>query len=246
MSRSRSGVSVLELLCALALFTALSLISMLALRQVSRIWQRTSARDLAMRELLRAEAALNRDLVNAGKMTPQSAYGAVHAGAGAVASGGGLALILPSSDQEDLTLDGQGQPVLDRLVTYYLAVSTTLGPQTFAADAQGYEDQCPYKWLVRKERAAPAAVPGGLPAVPANWLTGSEIETPTSFWRQPEKRVVASNLLQFRVIKGPPTWEITLTAVAIADARRQIALGGVPLSPTKFAITHQVGIIAKN
>jgi hypothetical protein len=246
MSRSLRGSSLVELLCALALFTCLSLISMLALRQVSRIWQRTSARDLAIRELLKAEAVLNRDLVNAGKMAPQSAYGAVQAGAGSLPSGDGLALILPSPDQEQLRLDAQGQPVMDRLVTYYLAVSTTLGPQTFGADAQNYEDYCPFKWLVRKERAAPPAAPGGLPAVPANWLKGSEIETPTSFWRQPDKRVVAGNLLQFRVLKGPPSWEITLTAVATADARRQLALGGVPLSPTKFAITHQVGVVAKN
>lgn len=236
----------MELLAALGLFSLLSVISMLALRQVGRIWQRTSARDQAVRELLKAEAVLTRDLANAGRQSPQSAYGPVQAGAGALASGDGLALVLPSPDEELLKLDSQGQPLMDRLVTYYLAVSTTVPPQVFAADSQGYEDQCPFKWLVRKEEAAPPAAPGGLPAVPANWLKGSEIETPTSFWRQPDKRVVASNLLQFRVLKGPPTWEITLTAVAIADARRQLALGGVPLSSTVYAITHQVGIVAKN
>ncbi|MFN8606667.1 MAG: prepilin-type N-terminal cleavage/methylation domain-containing protein [Vulcanimicrobiota bacterium] len=246
MSPGRKGFSILELLTALGLFALLSAIAMLALRQVSRVWQRTSARDVAMRELLKAEAVLSRDLANAGKMAPQSAYGPVKAGAGAIASGDGLALIVPSSEQEQLNLDAQGQPVLDRLVTYYLAVPTSLAGPSFAADAQGYEDQCPFKWLVRKQTVAPAAAPGGLPAVPANWLKGSEIDTPTSFWRQPDKRVVASNLLQFRVVKGPPTWEITLTAVAIADARRQLALGGVPLSPTVYAITHQVGVVAKN
>lgn len=246
MSRSLRAFSLVEVLASLTLFSLLSVVCMLALRQVSRIWQRTSARDLAVRELLKAEAVLNRDLVNAGKMPTQSAFGPVQAGSGAISSGDGLALILPSPDQEQLVLDLQGQPVMDRLVTYYLAVSTSLLPQNFAADAQGYEDRCPYKWLVRKEKAAPPPAPGGLPAVPANWLKGSEIETPTSFWRQPDKRVVASNLLQFRVIKGPPTWEITLTAVAIADARRQLALGAVALSPTVFAITHQVGIVAKN
>lgn len=251
MRRSLRGVSVLELLCAVGLFGLLSIISMLALRQVTKIWQRSSARDQAVRELLKAEAVLARDLANASRSEPQSAFGAVKAGAGSVASGDGLALIVPSQQQEQLNLDSQGRPVLDRLVTYYLAVPTNVNTlsglsQQFAADAQGYEDQCAYKWLIRKERAAPGAAPGGLPAVPANWLTGPEIETPTAFWRDAGRRVVASNLLQFRVLKGPPTWEVTLTAVALADARRQIALGAVPLSPTVFAITHQIGLVAKN
>lgn len=249
--RLKRAVSVLELLCAVGLFGALAILSMLALRQVTKIWQRSSARDQAVRELLKAEAVLARDLANGAKTSPQSAYQPVKAGAGAISSGDGLALILPSDQQEQLNLDSQGQPVLDRLVTYYLAVPSNVNAlsgltQQFAPDSQGYEDQCAYKWLIRKETAAPAAVPGGLPAVPANWLSGPEIENPTSFWRNPDKRVVASNLLQFRVLKGPPTWEVTLTAVALADARRQIALGGVPLSPTTFAITHQVGLVAKN
>ena len=247
----RRAFSLLELFCAVGLFGALAIISMLALRQVTKIWQRSSARDQAIRELLKAEAALSRDLANGARSTTQSDYRAVKAGAGSISTGDGLALLVPSAQQEQLHLDAQGQPVLDRLVTYYLAVPANVSalsglPQNFWVDAQGYEDQCAYKWLIRKETAAPAAAPGGLPAVPANWLTGPEIETPTTFWRNPDKRVVASNLLQFRVLKGPPTWEVTLTAVAIADARRQIALGSVPLSSTAFAITHQVGLVAKN
>jgi hypothetical protein len=205
-----------------------------------------------MRELLRVEASLQRDLVNAAKTAPQSQFGPIQAGAGNLASGDGLALIVPSPDQSQLNLTSQGSAQLDRLVTYYLAVPSQVASLSglspvFAADAEGYEDQCAYKWLIRKEEASPGApLSGGLPEVPSNWLQGSVIETPTTFWRTPDRRVVASNLLQFRVRQGPPQWEITVTAVALGDARRKIALGGVPLSATAYAITHRIGIIAKN
>lgn len=252
MRLDRRAFSLIEVLCAIAVFSVFSVISILSLRQVGRVWQRASAKDMALRELLRVEAQLHRDLANAARTAPQSAFGPVRAGAGAMVTGDGLALIVPPDDQTELNLNSQGAPVLDRLVTYYLAVPANVNSlsglsHTFLADPDGYEDACGYKWLIRKEEAAPApGSPGGLPAVPANWLAGPVIEVPTSFWRAPDRRVVASNLLQFRVRQGPPTWEITATAVALGDARRRIALGGVLLSTTPYSLTQRIGIVAKN
>lgn len=248
----RRGFNLLEVVCALGLFAALSLIAVLCLRHVGQVWQRSSARDQAFRELQRAQLAMHRDLLNASRGANQSVFSPVQAGSGSVNTSDALAFVVPSPDQEDLKLSGGGTAVLQRLVTYYLAVPSNVDAQTglthtFAADADGYEDQCAYKWLIRKEEDAPApAGPDQQPEVPPNWLASGVIEIPTQLWQEPGRRVVALNLLQMRVEQGPPLWQIRLTAVAVADARRKLAMGSVHLAPTTYAISAQVGVLAKN
>lgn len=247
----RQGVSLLELIFVFALFSALTLISVVCLKQVSGVWQKSSSRDKALRDLLKAEAVLHRDLVNASRGERQSQFAPVSAGSGGITTSDGLALVLPSPEQEGLALSTGGSVVLNRLVTYYLAVPTDLSQRTgldhsFAPDAQGYEQQCAYKWLIRRETNAASAGPNRLSEVPPNWLTSGVIEVPTQMWREPERRVVAANLLQFRVLQGPPLWEIRLTAVAVDDARRKLSLGSVPLSETVYTLTHRVAVVAQN
>lgn len=236
----------MEVLCALGLFALLSLVAAFSLRQMTRIWQRTSARDMALRRILAAEQSLMRDLINSSRGVGRSAWGPAPCGAGAVPTGDALALVVPARDQSQLVLSSSGVPVADRIVTYYLAVPAQVNaeagvPQSFAPDSAGYEDQCAFKWLIRKEELV--VPPAGLPA---NWLQGGVVEVPTFLWREPMREVVATQLLQFRVLQGPPTWELSVTAVAIGDARRNIGLGGVPLSSTPYAIVHRFGVVAKN
>lgn len=245
------GFSVLEVMVALVLFSVMSLISVLCVQQVSSVWRSSSSRDLALRELLKAESALQRDLGNISKGSGQSLVSAVQAGSGSVVTGDALAMILPPADQQQLALSSQGTVVMDRLVTYYLAVPAQVDslaglPQTFVGDAQGHEQQCGYKWLVRRESPAPAGSPGLLAAIPANWFGLGVVEVPTQLWREPHRKVVAINLLQFRVTEQGPIWEVTLTAVALEDARRKLALGSVPLAGTRYAISHRVAAIAQN
>lgn len=248
---SGRGASLLELIFVFALFSALTLISVVCLKQVSGVWQKSSSRDRALRDLLKAESVLHRDLVNASKGHRQSQFGPILAGTGGVNTSDGLALVLPHTEQEGLALSLGGSVVLNRLVTYYLAAPSNLTQLTglnhnFVADSQGYEDQCAYKWLIRRESDAIPAGPNRLSEVPPNWLTSGVIEVPTQMWREPQRRVVASNLLQFRVLQGPPMWEIRLTAVAVDDARRKLNLGSVPLSGTVYTLTHRVAVVAQN
>lgn len=246
----RRAFSLMEVLCAMAVMAALGLISMVCLLQVSTVWRKTSARDTAMRQLLKAEAELQRDLANVSRAPGQSRFAPIRAGSGGVDTSDGLALLVPDPAQEGLRMTPSGSALLSRAVTYYLAIPPNLEAQTglpanFAADANGYEAQCAFKWLIRKEEAAPVDGAGGL-ALPAAWLTGGVIEIPDQMWRQPERRVVAINLLGMRVLQGSPLWEIQLSAVAIDDARRKLALGTVPLSSTAFVVWHRVAVVARH
>ena len=248
----RRASSLLELLCAIGIFGLLTIMTILSMREVSRVWQKTSARDMAMRELLRVDAVLQRDLVNSSSGPTQSRWSAVQAGSGSVPTSDALAMIVTPPDQTDLALTSDGLAAANRITTYYLGVpanlqaSTGLNP-TFVADSAGYEDQCPYKCMIRRETTAPAPpLPGQLSEVPANWFTAGVIEAPVLDWREPERRVVARNLLQFRVLQGPPVWDLSITAVSLGDARRALALGSVPLSGTRYAITHRISVVAKN
>lgn len=250
--RRRQAASLIELFFAMAILAVLTLISVLCMRQVSKVWHKTSGRDAAMRELMRADAVLQRDLVNSCSGPAQFLTAPVQAGSGTVTTGDALALILADPNQEGLQLTSSGVAVTNLLATYYLAVSTNVAADTglsptFAPDASGYEDQCAYKWLIRRETAAPAPIaPGQPPAVPANWFGPTVIEIPSAAWQEPGRRVVARNLLQFRVLHGPPLWELSLTAVAVEDARRKLALGSVPLSQTPYALTHRISVLARN
>ena len=244
--KAGQAFSLPELLLALAIFGVLSLVSMLSLRTVTKVWQRSSARDLALRELLKAQAALERDLINGSRGPGQSDYRPVASGSGSVFSGDAIALILPDPEQQQLALSAEGSPLADRLITYYLTVPSSY-TGAFGGDADGYDDRCAEKWLIRCEEAAPSpATPGMLPALPGGWLTGTVIQQPTSFWKTPPRRVVATQLLQFRVIQGPPFWDILLSAVALGDARRQLAVGSVPLTDSRFTLMQRVAVQARN
>ncbi len=230
---------------SIGLFALLSIITILSMRQITGLWKRTSERDLAMRELLRADRFLTHDLANSAAGDSQWLKQPVQAGTGSVYTGDALAILIPSDDQVQLALTSGGAPVLDRLVTYYPALSSAI---SFAplADSQGYEDSCPYKWLVRKETAAPAPPDAySLPAVPAGWMSSGVIEVPGQLWKEADRKVLCQ-LHQFRVVQTPPNWTLEITAIAVGEARSKLALGSVLLSPTHYAITHRISVHAQN
>ncbi|MBT9584314.1 hypothetical protein IV102_13310 [bacterium] len=189
-----------------------------------------------MRQLFLVERSLMRDLADSSRRTGRWDTAPVACGAGSLSTGDALAVVVPGAGTEELKIDAAGNQIANQLVTYYLAVAPGI-VQAFAPDAAGYEDQCPFKWLIRKNEAASQ--------VPPNWLQGSVIEQPTSLWRDTQRKVVATDLLQLRIRRTPPTWEIEVSAVAIADARRKSALGAQPLSGSVFVIVHRFGVIAR-
>ena len=231
-------------------FSVLALLTFYCLRQVTLMQLRNSGREEALRNLLRASEVLQRDLVNSAPGPEQFAFQAVNLGT-SVHSSDAVAVLVDPQDQNGLTLDSGGGSVHTLAVTYYLAIPPNVDslagtPQVMGADGQGYEDQCPFKWLVRKQEPAPLLAPPAVgTGLPPNWIL-NHLEQPTSLWREPQRQVVSAEMLQFRILHGPPQWDIELRAAARDEARKNLALGQTPLSPTRFCLRQRITVITRN
>jgi prepilin-type N-terminal cleavage/methylation domain-containing protein len=243
--RSR-GFSLVEVCIALTLFALLSALAYLCLRQVIAVQRKASGRDEALRNLLRAQESLQRDLGNSSSDPEQWVYAPCQLAATApFQTSDGLALLVADQNQDGLELSSDSKALHTAIATYYLALDPNQST-SFGGDAQGYEDQYPWKWLIRKQSPAPAPVfPRSLSALPAGWLA-SQLEQPIGEWKEDQRRVVARNLLQMRVVQGPPLWELSLSAISLEEAAREGGIGQMPLSQSKFCLTYRVSVVTRN
>jgi hypothetical protein len=142
-----------------------------------------------------------------------------------------------------------GKPSLASQITYYLVVPNApnryaITPSAGPADAQGYEQQDPFKWLVRRVDPCPPAAGSSPPAVNGIW-TGW-LTRPTSVSPSASQRIIADQMLGFRILGQPPLWSIQLSAVGVSEAKRTLAIGSVPLSQSKFTLVQCFSVPANN
>ena len=135
-------------------------------------------------------------------------------------------------------------------ITYYLyipnapnpfGITTAAGPP----DSSGYEQQCAFKWLIRRTDTPvipPTSVlpwstllPGAQPTSLAN------VKTATT-----QIQVVANQLFQLKVLHSSPYWTIQIAAVAVSDATHKIALGKVPLGNSTYSLVQQFTVPINN
>lgn len=233
----RRGFTVLEVLIVCVIFTMLSALLWFALRNVSDLWRQSDSKDDAVRELIRARTSLTRDLRNG------SATHFATAKVGPNLTGfDGDAITFLSSDSgasnSSWDLTPAGTAVLPAQVTYYLVVPNPPGEVSAGPpDGQGYEQQDPYKWLIRR------VDPGGnvLNTAWNAWLT-----RPTSTVLGPNQSLISNRLLGFRVISDGPKWTLELSAVAIKDARHRSALGATPLRNSTYTLIDRFSVRSQN
>ena len=246
-TKSRSGFTVPELLITCVLFLVLSTILFAALHQVSRVWYRSSSRDDALSQILKAKARLVRDLANSSSSPQLTNTTTVGPSIGNGFDGDALTFL--SSDDGSAggnwTADpSTGQATLACQITYYLVVPQATNRYNLThsagpADSSGYEQQFPLKWLVRR-------VDGVTPGPVLNPAWTSWLTRPTAMTNTPAQQVVADQLLQFRVIQRAPLWTVQIAAVAINDAMRQVPLGNIPLSQSSFTLVEQITVSTGN
>lgn len=248
--RIRTGFTIVELVVAMALLSGLSLILLATLQHVSRVAVRTSSRDECLGQILKAKAALLRDLANSSGRPGHFASAKVGPSVGAGFDGDALTFL--SSDDGSNTSHwdvdiNSARAALACQITYYLvipnaAVSNKWGvsPVAAASDSAGYEQQFPAKWLIR--RVDPITAPGPLidPVWPT-WLT-----RPSARLNTPTVTIVSDRLFQFRVLQTAPVWTLQIRGVAVQDAAKKIAMGSVPLSASPYTVTQQFSIPANN
>ena len=245
---------MLELMVTLAGFMLLSIVLAATLADVTKLWRRSDARNEAARQLLKAKASLMRDLSNSCAQRNQYATDQVppsSSPAPALAGLQGDALTFLSTDSGTTgykwTTSATGKANVLSEISYYLAVpdaSNAYGVQcsSGAPDANGYEQQDPFKWLMRQVAAAPTSNP---PVIDPLWVS-CFASAPSLASTSPTLQIVADQMLGFRVLQSGPTWTIELSAVSVSEATHVAALGKVPLSTGPFTMVEQITVLSRN
>ncbi|MCW5869790.1 MAG: hypothetical protein KIS61_21215 [Candidatus Eremiobacteraeota bacterium] len=234
----------MELMISLSIFALMSVVFVVVLKNVTDLWRKADAKDDVIRQLLKARSALARDLMNAS--SKPSEVGVAQVGPHGNPGYDGAALSFLSSDSgsnlANWTVDPHGRAQFQSQITYYLVVPAVPNPNGVsvtggAADANGYEQQNPFKWLIRR-------VDTGVSVFNAGW--NSWLVQPGSTTLPAGQKLVAERMLGFRILKTGPLWSFELSAVALRDAQKHIALGQVPLARSSYTITERFGIRTNN
>ncbi|MBX3172133.1 MAG: prepilin-type N-terminal cleavage/methylation domain-containing protein [Candidatus Eremiobacteraeota bacterium] len=233
----RRAFTVMEVLIVCTIFSMLSALLWFALRNVSDLWRQSDSKDDAVRELIRARTALTRDLRNASSVH----FATAKVGPNLTGFDGDAVTFLSSdsgASSSEWNLTSDGRAALPAQITYYLVVPNPAGEVAAGPpDSHGYEQQDPYKWLVRR------VDPGGTALNPAwnSWLV-----RPTSPNPGPNQSVLSTRLLGFRVLHDGPMWMLELSAVAIKDARHRGSLGATPLRDTPYTLIDRFSVRSQN
>lgn len=243
------GFSLIELVLSVAIFGLLTVVLAAALVSTQTLVGRIQGQADGDVQLKRAMVAVQRDL-------SQSSFLESSVAPGLTLSGARLSdcpWFLSPRDPADIPhRKANGLPFWSCNVLYYLTLPTNHDAVfgrtcTLAADAQGYDQTCPHKVLIRLEvDQAPTTNygdedteeellpgPAGLLLQPVGLNVGALATGPVR-----SARIVAGNLLTFRVrrpgLEAPHSLEFELQSVALQAAQRKVAVGVVPLGNSGF------------
>lgn len=241
--------TVLEVLISMGILGVLGVLLLASLRQTTGLWRRSAGRDEALRQLTLARQALTRDLLNSSRQVGQFASASVPPSLGTGKDGDCLSFLSADSGQSDENWQvnsSSGQANLASQITYYCIIPNGPNPEGLAMvpgppDANGYEQQFPGKWLMRRIDPPPGTTPPVLNPAWPGWVV-----RPTSATSTPSVQVAAKKLLNFRVLRSAPLWRLELSATALLDARHNLNLGSVPLATSPYTITQQFTVTARN
>ncbi|ODT72646.1 hypothetical protein ABS71_07665 [bacterium SCN 62-11] len=256
--RRRAGVSLVEAMLAMALFGLLSLALAQAVREASKIWRRSTGETTARLSLRQTQRKITSDL-SAGSIAQIGIAG----GPVQLASGGRngdavwcLSAVDPASGNFQRKLNGS--PFFQNNVLYYLAVPAQhaqLYGMTCPGfrDANGYDQGCPHKVLIRKVVDFGAATVAGDESSEETLMTASDVAayltqpaglSVTSMQSEAGVRGVslaAASLISLRAVKGTLTGaqsvDLDASALSLLDAQRTLRVGAVDLTDTDFT-TH--------
>ncbi len=264
MRRGPDGFTIAEVLIATVVASLLLTFGYALLHMSGTVYKQVSGHDDGALQMKKASRHLHRDLVSshAGsvRVTPV-------AGPGGLAGDAVSALTAHEGDDGRGTVctTTGGNPYWQRNVLYYLTRPQG-DPCSGVQDADGYEDACPHKVLVRKViDLAPATFP--LPTGdPANDME-EPLESAAPYLTRPTQNlsvssmlsepgvtdveVVAINLLTMRVRQNPDPningeVQIELRAFNEEASRRTVQIGATTLSDKDRMLTHIFSCFPRN
>ncbi|MCE7872127.1 hypothetical protein DYH09_17340 [bacterium CPR1] len=257
LKRARAAHSLTELVVVFGIFSLLLMVAGVLFNESRSTLRRTSGIDTCMRELRKARAAVERDLVLARPGALSRSFVGDSLGGGG-RDGEALWFLSPIDPATGEVVRKQdGTPFWQRNVLYYLVVpqnhNNTFGQICAGgAGANGYDDRCPHKVLIRKE------IDSGPPTLPTDETTEETLlNNVAPYLTRPngfdltamaeaglgEKKIVASFLLGFESFSAPPPAGlpvevlVDVRAMSIEEARKEIRVGSDPGYASRF--THQ-------
>lgn len=251
MSRRRkAAVALVELMVSMGFFGLFGAVMFYSLSSTTNVWRKTSARDGALRHLIKARTMITRDLKNASSRPKQFASDRFGPSLGSGFDGDAFTFLSCEDESTPWNINTSGQSVLTRQVTYSLVVPLNVdalysGTFPGVADAQGYEQACPFKYLVRRWDPVPAVVsPNPESEIAGNWKT-SLLFRPASLAAGSNSQVV-STLLGMRVLSSGGQWLFELKACAVQDARPKVGIGSTPLGSSPYTLVQRFAVTAHN
>jgi len=251
----KSGFSLLEVLVSLAIFGLVSLVGMGGFLYSVKAWKTVTDKSTAVTTLRKVSLRLESDLLQSSLARSRSQV------AGATLGGApdGDAIWFLNAGSPFLR-DPQGEPLWQRNVLYYVTVPTPLesvsGGLAFsgAPGADGYEDRCPHKVLIRKvidggTTTTPTSDPEELLADISPYLTRPQGLSTQNMSSEPgveRAEIVAHSLLSFQVRAQHGGYQFDLKAVRLGEARRHLALGTALLSDSPYAVHSRFLVIPQN
>lgn len=258
----RRGVTLLELVVGFTLFSVVGLLLVGAFFYSTKAWRGLSGSSSAQLALRKGQTVLQRDL-------RRTSYASVRVAPSTASLGiadGDAVWFLSAIDPVtgEFMRKSDGTPFWQRNILYYITVpnnhNSVFGTAcSGGADAQGYEVQCPHKVLIRKvldsgtvtdptdesTEEQPMAAADITP-----YLTrpnGTDVSAMTGEVGLSSVNIAASGLLSFRVQLAPdPQYDnevrMRLLACAIEAARREVAVGTVPLSGNRFTLDYSLSV----
>ncbi|MEW6281946.1 MAG: hypothetical protein AB1758_25300 [Candidatus Eremiobacterota bacterium] len=249
-------------MASVGIFSVMLVVTALLFNDSIKVWRSTSGADTANREMRKARTALERDLILARPSELRRV--AVPDSLGGGGNDGEALWFLSPVDPATGTMvrKADGTPFWQRNILYYMVVpnnhqNTFKMSCTGGAGPGGFDDRCPHKVLIRKviDSGTPTVVTDEtteetlLPDVSA-YLTRPNGYDLSGMGGEPglaETRVVGAQLLTFfsQSVPGPEV-AVTLQAVAVDEARRQIQLGTAALSSGPFSYSFPFSVFLRN
>jgi hypothetical protein len=256
-------MTLVETVVGVGIFSIIILLVTGAMLQSFKIWNRTASQTSTEEALFKVHDLVFKDLTN----TSPKAVDAANSLASLSTIPDGdvlwcLSFIDPATGNpvygvnNPLGIGEYGEPVWQRNIMYYAVVPNNhdalAGQSCTGGDGgEGYEDQCPHKVVVRKVIDGPDDPDTGKEALLAdptpyldrpNGLDSSAMGGPGV----EEVRIIGTNILTFRAVVADPEVSIILRGNSFEQARKNIAVGSVPLSMQPTTIQRSFSVFPKN
>ena len=238
VSVSKRAFSLVELSISCALLGILLVVLASALHSSQNLWRQTAGNTDSKEQIRRAQVSLERDMQLA-----SSAFGIRTVGPtqGPGFDGDAFWFLTPEIGASgELARKFNGSPLYQRNLLYYL-VKPVGDPCAGGALANGYDDRCPHKILVRK------VIDFGAATTPTNEPSEEQLMTPAEvapYLTRPTGMSVASmnseagvklvsqaarQLLYFRVLSNPPPLQFEIRATNLLRVNKELQVGTASL-----------------